>query len=198
MSCAKFESTRSRKCMMPVAAEHVRLSYWIDSNETVLRIVGPWDAWLGQDGEVPERCREHKVVGNSLFLFIESAGVRHVYRTMHARILETGRTIELPFRCDSAWLRRDMQMRIGRDGDALRYDSVIISETRRPRPLPRPAPAADTLVAMCSFCKAYRFPIESPLWKDIESLFVEPNLPNLFSVTHGLCEPCATLWLREL
>jgi len=184
--------------MMPVADGRVRLSYWIDSNETVVKIVGPWDAWLGHDGEVPEHGRKHKVVGNSLFSFIVGDGVRHVYRTMHARILETGRTIEFPFRCDSAWFRRDMQMRIGREGNSLRYDSVLISETRRPRPLPRPAPAADTLVAMCSFCKVYRFPIESPLWKDIESLFVEPNLPELFSITHSLCEHCAALWLREL
>ena len=180
--------------MTPVAAEHAKLSYWIDSRGTVLRVDGPWDVWLGDDGEVPDRCRELKVVGNSLFSFIESDGVQHVYRTMHARIFETGRTIEFPFRCDSTSFRREMQMRISRDGDALRYDSIIISETRRPRPLPRPTPTADTLVAMCSFCKAYRFPIESPHWKDIESLFVEPNLPELFSVTHGLCEPCASLW----
>jgi hypothetical protein len=91
-----------------------------------------------------------------------------------------------------------MQLSMARDGDAPRYDSVIISETRRQRPLPQPTPAANTLIAMCSFCKAYRFPIASPIWKDIESLFMEPHLPELFSVTHGMCEPCATSWLVEL
>ena len=183
--------------MTPIAAKHAQLSYWINSSGTVLRVVGPWDAWLGQDGEVPDRCHEAKVVGNSLFSFIESDGVRHIYRQMHARILETGMAIEFPFRCDSAWFRREMRMRISRDGDGLRYDSVIISDIRRPRPLPRPRPAADTLVAMCSVCKTYRFPIKSPLWKDIELLFVEPNLPECFSVTHGLCQPCADLMFRE-
>jgi hypothetical protein len=91
-----------------------------------------------------------------------------------------------------------MQMRISPDGDRLRYDSIIVSETRRQRPLPQPTPTADTFIAMCSFCKNYRFPIESPLWKDIESLFTEPNLPDFFSVTHGICQPCLTLLLREL
>jgi hypothetical protein len=87
-----------------------------------------------------------------------------------------------------------MQMRITRDGDALRYDSIFLRETRRQRPLPQPTPAASTLIAMCSWCKAYRFPIESPLLKDIESLFLEPNLPDFFSVTHGICDRCASLW----
>jgi hypothetical protein len=184
--------------MTPIAAEHVKLSYWINSSGTVLNIGGPWDAWLGHDGELPDRCSEANVVGNSLFSFVENEGVRHVYRTIHARVFETGTTIEFPFRCDSAWLRREMQMSITRDEDALRYDSIIISETRRERPLPQPTPTANTLIAMCSFCKAYRFPIESPLWKDIELLFREPHLPGLFSVTHGMCQPCATLWLLEL
>jgi hypothetical protein len=91
-----------------------------------------------------------------------------------------------------------MQMRIARDGDALLYDSIILRETKRQRPLPQPTPGASTLIAMCSFCKSYRFPIKSPLWKAIDSLFVEPDLPECFSVTHGYCEPCATAWLREL
>jgi hypothetical protein len=177
----------------PVAAEHAQLSYWINSQGIVQQVAGPWDAWLGQDGEVPDRCCQAKVVGANLFSFIESDGVRHVYNTIHARILETGRPITFPFRCDSVWLTREMQMRISRDGDLLRYDSVIVSEARRPHPLPLPAPAADTLVAMCCFCKAVRFPIESPLWKDLELLFWESNLPAHFSVTHGLCGPCAAI-----
>ena len=182
----------------PAIREHVKLSYWITASGTVLSIGGPWDTWLGRDGDLPDQCCEAKVVGNSLFSFIENDGVRHVYRTMHARVFETGRAIAFPFRCDSPWLRRDMQMNMTRDGDALRYDSVIISETRRQRPLPQPTPSATTLIAMCSFCKAYRFPIASQIWKDIESLFMEPHLPELFSVTHGMCEPCAASWLAEL
>lgn len=117
--------------MTPIAAEHVKLSYWINSSGTVLRIGGPWDVWLGDDGELPDRCCEAKVVGNSLFSFVENDGVRHVYRTVHARVFETGKTIEFPFRCDSAWLRREMQMIIARDGEALRYDSIKRTWTDR-------------------------------------------------------------------
>ncbi len=149
---------------------------------------------MGHDGNLAHRSQQTQVLGRNLFSFVEGESVRLVYRTMHARVFETGKTIAFPFRCDSAWLRREMQMRIARDGDVLRYDSIITRETRRQHPLPPPTPGANTLVAMCSFCKAYRFPTRSPLWKDIESLFMEPDLTEPFSITHGICEPCAALW----
>jgi hypothetical protein len=84
---------------MPVAAEHAQLSYWINSSGTLLKVAGPWHAWLDQDGEVPDLCCEPKVVGNNLFSFTESDGVRHVYRTMHARILEVSISACSPGRC---------------------------------------------------------------------------------------------------
>jgi hypothetical protein len=184
--------------MKPTAGEPLKLSYWIDSTGTILRLDGPWQRWLAKDGELPDSCREANVVGNSLFSFIEGEGVRHVYDTMILRVLETGRTIEFPFRCDSPWLRREMQMRISPDGGVVRYDSMLLNEIRRRRPLPQPTPSTDILVAMCSFCKAYRFPIESRLWKGIESLFMVLELPDHFSVTHGICDRCLDLCLREL
>ena len=116
---------------------------------------------------------------------------------MNSQVLKTGRTIEFPIRCDSAWLRRDVQMRITPDGDGLRYESTVFRQTSRRNPLPQPAPDAKTFIAMCSFCKAYRFPIESRRWKDIESLFIEPNIAGSFSVTHGICESCASSWLAD-
>ena len=180
-----------------IATEQIKLSYWMNSSGTVLRIGGPWDAWLGDDGELPDRCHQAKIIGNSIFSFVENDGVRHVYSTMNTRVFETGKTIVFRFRCDSAWLRREMQMSIAKDGDALRYDSTIISVTRRERPLPQPTTAATTLVAMCSFCKDYRFPVKSLRWNDIESLFIEPLLPDRFSVKHGICERCSKSWLAN-
>jgi hypothetical protein len=152
---------------------------------------------LGRDGNLPRPSQEAQVLGGNLFSFIEDESVRIVYRAMHARVFETGKAIAFPFRCDSAWLRREMQMRITRDGNLLRYDSSITSETRRQRPLPPPTPGATTFVAMCSFCKAHRFPTKSPLWQDIETLFLEPDLAEPFWITHGICERCAALWLPE-
>ena len=152
---------------------------------------------MRQGGELPDRCRAANVLGSRLFSFIENEGVRCVYDAMQGRIHQTGNRIAFPFRCDSPWFRREMEMSISRDGDTLRYDSVIVHETKRQRPLPQPTPAANTLISMCSFCKAYRFPADSKNWKDVDLIFMERNLPERFSVTHGMCESCATRWLRE-
>jgi hypothetical protein len=63
------------------------------------------------------------------------------------------------------------------------------------------AAAADTYgkhpIAVCSIWRAYRYPIDSPLRKDIEVLFTEANLPERFSVSHGICEPWTALWSPE-
>jgi len=169
------------------------LSYWIDASGTVLRIAGPWDTWLGSDGELPERSLRSNVVGKNMLSFLDGESARLVYDTLQTRVFDSGKSIEFPFRCDSKWLRREMQMKISLDGDAVRYDSTIIRETRRDRALRQAAPGAEILVAMCSFCKSYRFPIETREWKDIEVLFTEPGLSELFAITHGMCENCAAL-----
>lgn len=182
---------------MAATAVKARLSYWIDLAGMIVRLDGPWEGWLRDDGQLPERCSKQAVVGGSLFSFIEGEGVRWVYGTLQERVLETGRAIQFPFRCDSAWLRRDMRMTMTPSGDGIRYDSDVLRETRRKHPLPQPTAGASTIVAMCSFCKAYRFPVESKNWRDIELLFLEPGLPDVFSITHGMCDPCGSAWLRD-
>jgi hypothetical protein len=177
---------------------HSMLTYRINPIGTILDISGPWDGWLEHDGRVPEDCRAGRLLGNNLLSYIENEGVRFVYRAMHAHVLNTGRALVFPYRCDSARFRREMKMRISLEGDDLRYDSIVVGETLRPKPLPESTPGTGTLIAVCSFCNAYRFPAESDWWKDLEELFAEPELPSAFSTTHGICDPCATLWLRQL
>ncbi len=184
--------------MQPAGNPNLRLSYWVEPDGTVLKVCGPWDAWLERDGQAPEDCRAARVVGNNLFAYIDCEGVRFIYRAMHTLVMQTGRAILFPYRCDSLRFRREMQMAISREGNALRYDSSTLKETRRQIPLPEPVRDADTLIAVCSFCCAYRFPTQSLLWKDVDELFAEPDFPQVFSVTHGICEPCGSLWLRQL
>jgi hypothetical protein len=109
-------------------------------------------------------------------------------------VRKTGAPVELTSRCDSPLLRRELRINISLDGDLLRYDSAITAETGRARPLPWPVADAEALVAMCSFCNRYRFPLDSEEWKEFEALFIEPDLPERFAVTHGICGPCAKLW----
>lgn len=166
------------------------LSYWVEPGGKIIRISGPWDAWLGQDGAISERCAKMNVLGSSLFSFIDNAGVKHVYRTLQKRVSESGQAIEFPYRCDSPRLKREMQMTITRDRDIVRYDSKLLKEERRSWPLPRTEPGTGALIAMCSFCQAYRFPVESKSWKDLDQIFQELHLPPVFSVSHSFCPAC--------
>jgi hypothetical protein len=83
-----------------------------------------------------------------------------------------------------------MKMRLSRDDNTIRYESALLREIPRERELPRETPAAETLVAMCSFCQNYRFPVQSAVWKELEGLMLERDLPDRFSFTHGICPLC--------
>jgi hypothetical protein len=174
------------------------LSYWIDHAGTILRVEGPWDGWMTGDEEVPAASRADRVVGAPLYSFIDGLGVQAAFQALHDRVRKTGLPIEFPSRCDSPSLLRRIQIRISLDGDLVRYDSAVTAEIRRPRPLPWPVPDAEILVAMCSSCKSYRFPRASQKWKEIDCLFAEPDLPDRFSITHGICPACAELWYPGL
>ncbi len=81
-------------------------------------------------------------------------------------------------------------MKLSRDGPTVRYDSVLLRETLRAREIRGATPNAPALVALCSFCQNYRFPVASKMWKEIEHLFNEADLSPEFTFTHGICDTC--------
>jgi hypothetical protein len=80
----------------------------------------------------------------------------------------------------------------------VRYESAVIRETVRQREIPRQNPDADTFVAICSFCQNYRFPVSSKIWKDLEGLLMEKELPEEFKFTHGICEDCYRKFISDI
>jgi hypothetical protein len=182
----------------PETAPHPELDYWLDSSARIVKVSGEWNEWLDRDGEGDVRCRREDVIGQNLFSFIHSAGVQHVYQMLHERVLRTGDPVELVSRCDSPSVRRDLRIRICPDGDLLRYNSVVTRQERRNSRLPWPVVGSETLVAMCSLCKRFRFPLEAVEWREIELLFEESALARGFSVTHGMCAICSDIWYPGL
>jgi hypothetical protein len=183
--------------MTPETARRPSLSYWIDTAGTILRVEGPWESWMPPDEQVPDSCRADRVVGRPLYSYIQGQGVRAIFQALQTRVMETGVPIEFASRCDSPSLMRELRIRLSVDGRTLRYDSSVIAERRRAHPLPWPVEDTDTIIAMCSFCKQYRFPVETENWKELDTLFVEPHLPDRFSVSHGICRPCTKLWYPD-
>ncbi len=132
----------------------------------------------------------NNIVGCNLFTFIAGEEVIHIYRSLTARVLKTGRAITFKYRCDCREVRRDMSMELSRDATMIRYESVLVCERPRKRQIPKDEIGASIFVAVCSVCKNYRFPTSSKVWKDLEDLMMEKDLPDHFSFTHGICEDC--------
>src|SRR5215203_5967566 len=110
--------------MTPVKARMPSLSYWIDDAGTILRVEGPWDGWMPPDEQVPDSCRADRVVGSSLYSYIQGDGVRAIFQALQSRVMQTGVAIEFPSRCDSPLLMREIRIRLSADGKLLRYDST--------------------------------------------------------------------------
>jgi hypothetical protein len=105
-------------------------------------------------------------------------------------VLRTGTPITFPYRSDGPKTRREMKMRLSREDEMVRYESALLRETPRERAIPSTVPAADTFVAICSFCQNYRFPVYSKEWRELDGLLTEDALPDEFKFTHGICETC--------
>jgi hypothetical protein len=155
-------------------------------------MIGPGDEMFS----APFFC--NAIVGKNLFQFISGLDVTYFYQALTARILKTGRTVNFAYRCDGPWIRRDMRMQISSDAELVRYESAVVRETLRERKIPTETPDAATLVAICSFCKSYRYPIASTDWKELEELLTENDLPVTFRFTHSVCDDCYARVIREL
>jgi hypothetical protein len=167
------------------------MMYWTSSSGTILRTESRNVDLLRLDDEpFAAPFVSNSIVGCNLFTFIDGAEVRHFYRALARRVLSTGVAVTFPYRCDGPKMRREMTMSLSRDAEMIRYESTVIRETPREREISGQMPNATTFVAMCSICQRYRFPIASPVWKDLEGLLTETSLPHEFRFTHGICEEC--------
>jgi hypothetical protein len=174
------------------------MAYWISENGTIVRAESRnADMVAPGDGVFAEPFHSCAVVGRNLFQFIDGSEVRHLYQTLGERVLKTGRTIAFPYRCDSPVIRREMTMRMSRDSMLIRYDSAVVRETPKELEIPKQTTAAVTLVAICSFCQKFRFPVTSRAWRDLENLPTEAGLPSEFKFTHGICDECYAQVLHD-
>lgn len=167
--------------------------YWTSSDGTILRGVSYHADLVGRNDDIfAAPFRLNSIVGSNLFQFIGCAAVIHLYRALAERVLRTGKSVAFTYRCDGPGTRREMSMNISRNGREVRYDSVLISETSRVPEIRSTTPNATMIVALCSFCKKYRFPLGSTIWKELESLYTEADLSAEFEFTHSICAPCFT------
>jgi hypothetical protein len=142
------------------------------------------NAWAGAEDSI----------GKSLWDFVSGSTLRKVQASLLHRIRDTGNGVELPFRCDSPTVRREMTIAIQPqvDGGITFSPSVRSEQSRSRQPLLDRAERGDSnLVEMCGWCDRF---LVGGRWVEVEAaatklgLMVAGELP---AISHGLCERCS-------
>jgi hypothetical protein len=161
--------------------------------DDVLRYVD--DAWVefALENDAPKLTRE-RVLGRSLYDFIQGSDVRHVTALLLGRVRSHQTTVNVPVRCDSPTMRRFIDLAlVPMHAVTVEFRSRIEREETRDAVelLDETIDRSEEFVRICSWCK--RVLVEDRGWQEIEvavealDLFDATPLPQL---THGICETC--------
>ncbi|MGM0453776.1 MAG: hypothetical protein ACQERN_11485 [Thermodesulfobacteriota bacterium] len=172
--------------------------YQVDGLDCICFVNQRWFDFAA-DNDAREMANADSVIGKPLMDFIVGDELRHLYGVLMEKVRQSRQQITVPFRCDSAKIRRYMQMRIqAMPSHALCFESTILIEEKRPEmPLLYPDDAGDSghrqgLLVMCSWCKAVN--VGNNRWVAVEQavdrlkLFDCRHLPQ---ISHGVCPSCA-------
>jgi hypothetical protein len=173
-------------------------TYELDDQLRIVAVDSAWDDFAR--GNAAAHLAGAALLGRAVLPMIAGDATRHLYETMFACVKRSGRTIVVPFRCDSPHLRRFLTLAIGRGDGRLHMRSTLL------RAEPRPAAPAlffenagnDERLRMCSFCKRVK---ADEVWCEVEEamarlkLFEAASIP---SISHGVCPPCLETALKEL
>lgn len=184
--------------MSQTARESVT-SYRIDADDRIVEVGGAWLAFATSN-DAPS-LSSLEVLGKPIWSFVEGPEVREIYALLFSAARDRNQTINVPFRCDSADMRRYMDMTITPSGNGTLN---IVSTLRRsePRNAVRLFEAAnhdlDHMLLICSWCK--RVQIETGAWMEVEGavrcmgLLDHGPLPTL---SHGICSHCRKVALAR-
>jgi hypothetical protein len=166
----------------------------VDADGSIAAVNDEWVEFARENG-APELGRE-AVLGRAIWGFMEGMETRHISRLLLDNANRSGKSMTIPFRCDSTDLRRFMEMEIAPAGNGIvEFRSRVLKiEKREPVLLLDPdAGRGDEFLTICSWCRRAR--IDSA-WVELDEavkkldLFSSASLPQL---THGMCQDCHKL-----
>lgn len=165
----------------------------IDAAGRICFINRPWREFASENGW---EMGTSQVLGTELMGSITDPQTRHLYALLMDRIRQSGRKARFGYRCDSADMRRLMEMQVRYDERSRQFEfrsRVLCMERREPMALldmRRPRQSEDTL-SVCSWCKSV---LAGQVWIEVEQavrkrrLFALDALPR---ITHGICPDCS-------
>lgn len=175
------------------------LIYRIDEENLLCEVNAAWTQFaLANEGAavMPER-----VLGRSLWDFIEDANIRELYRQM-VRRARSGSTAQFDYRCDAPEWHRRFRMTIrATEGGTVEFLSELRWQEPRPRMdmLAVNMPRSESWVRVCGWCQ--NVALQDGSWVPVEvavaqlDLLAEEALPRL---THGICPPCHSGMMTQL
>ena len=176
------------------------IQYMIDADDRIVYVSDGWWFFAEENGAGAD-CYPPQLMGRSLWNFIAGEETRQLYRILIAKTRSDKATVQIPIRCDSPDLRRQIMIDLKSVGDGhIEFlCRTLRVEARAPVDLLRSGPArSDQLIRICSFCK--KIAVSAEEWIDTEraiermALFSAAMLPRL---SHRVCPACHNAALAE-
>ncbi len=174
------------------------LIYRIDADGIITTVDAAWGEFAMENGAAGLAQR---TLGTPLRNHIAGEEVWHLYSALFQRIRDRRTPAEIPYRCDSPYVRRFMSLRmtpLTDNGIEFRSRTERIERYETPIALlDNGTPRNDDLVTMCAWCKKIKTGPER--WTELEDavrilgLFETPSCPG---ITHGICKSCMDLVLE--
>jgi hypothetical protein len=169
-----------------------KLSYAVDDQDRLIRV----DEGFYRFAEANGWDAVGDTLGRSLWDFVAGHDVSKLQRLLLRRIREGAGPIELPFRCDSPDLRREMDIKIAADrsGRVVLFSASLreAEDWDEPQPLlSASVRRGGDFLPMCAWCD--RFLVHGE-WVEVEvaakalELFRRTEMPPL---DHSICPACA-------
>jgi len=169
------------------------VAYILDAEDRVAAVDEAWDTFAVAEGA--PQLAGGRIIGRPFAASLADAHTRELCALLFQAARQSGRTVVVPFRCDSATVRRFMQLAIEpRPGGELCMSTTLLREEPRPAValLDETAPRSEDLVRICGWCK--RVPLPGGDWVEVEHAMRELGLlerSTLPRLSHGICPTCS-------
>ncbi len=171
----------------------------IDGSDAIVYVNDEW-VRFAKANDAPGLTRK-TVLHRCLWDFIASPEVAVLHQSLANRVRALGKSVRLPFRCDSPGLRRCLEMEvIPLGGGGVEYRCWLIHVEARPpvSVLRSDIPRTDALVRICSWCR--RIEAGEAGWVELEEgirrlgLFEAEAVPG---ISHTICDVCLAVLTNE-
>ncbi len=174
-----------------VDSRFAQLTSWQIDDDDVIIHVDEGFRLFARENDVPDLG--DAAIGRCVWDFIHGEQTEHIYRQLVAQVRRQNRVIQLPYRCDSPELVRELSMTLAPlAGAGVCFTSRTVQlQPRSPLPvLDRAAHRSDEMIRMCSVCKCIA---TGDSWLELETAVAAQglllaDLPP--AITHSLCPRC--------